>query len=47
MYKAKVDFEMELATVEFDTKKISTEDLISTVKSVSDSYSAQDVIIIK
>ena len=47
MYKAKVDFEMELATVEFDTKKISTEDLISTVKSVSDSYSAQDVIITK
>ena len=47
MYNAKVDFEMELATVEFDTKKISTEDLISTVKSVSDSYSAQDVIIIK
>ena len=47
MFKAKVDFEMELANVEFDTKKISTEDLVSTVKSVSDSYSAQDVIIIK
>ena len=43
MYNAKVDFENELATVEFDAEKIDKDALVSTVSSVSDTYSVQDV----
>lgn len=43
MYNAKVDFENELATVEFDAEKIDKDALVSTVSSVSDTYYVQDV----
>lgn len=43
MYNAKVDFENELATVEFDAEKIDKDALVSTVSSVSDTYSVQNV----
>lgn len=43
MYNAKVDFENELATVEFDAEKIDKDALISTVSSVSKSYSVEDM----
>ncbi|MGB0185347.1 MAG: heavy-metal-associated domain-containing protein [Flavobacteriaceae bacterium] len=43
MYNAKVDFENELATVEFNAEKIDKDALVSAVTSVSDTYSVQDV----
>ena len=43
MYNAKVDFENELATVEFDAEKIDKDALVSTVSSVSKSYSVEDI----
>ena len=43
MYNAKVDFENELATVEFDAEKIDKDALISMVSSVSKSYSVEDI----
>ena len=43
MYNAKVDFENELATVEFDAEKIDKDALVSTVSSVSKSYSVENL----
>ena len=43
MYNAKVDFENELATVEFDAEKIDKDALISMVSSVSKSYSVENL----
>lgn len=43
MFNAKVDFENELATVEFDAEKIDKDALVSTVSSVSKSYSVEDI----
>ena len=43
MYNAKVDFENELATVEFDAEKIDKDARVSTVSSVSKSYSVEDI----
>lgn len=43
MYNAKVDFDNELATVEFDAEKIDKDALVSTVSSVSKSYSVEDI----
>ena len=43
MYNARVDFDNELASVEFDAEKIDKDALIATVSSVSDNYSVQDV----
>jgi len=43
MFNAKVDFENELATVEFDAEKIDKDALVSMVSSVSKSYSVEDI----
>lgn len=43
MYNAKVDFENELASVEFDAEKIDKDALVSKVSSVSKSYSVEDI----
>ena len=43
IYNAKVDFENELATVEFDAEKIDKDALVSTVSSVSKSYSVENL----
>lgn len=42
-----VDFESELATVEFDANKVSAEDLKNTVAAVGSSYSVEGIEISK